>query len=90
MGGSFSGSYGRNSAWRKDPVAEQQRAKLEQEKVESFRSRVVGRRVSVTSDIDYGREGVVTDVVDGMLAVVLDGEADAHFFDRHELQAVAS
>jgi len=48
---------------------------------------VIGRRVSVTSDLDFGRQGEIVDVVDGMLAVCLDGETDVNLFDRFELEA---
>ena len=55
-----------------------------------YKARVVGRRVVVVADLDYEREGTVTDVVDGMLAVVLDGDDDPTFYGRDELAAVAS
>jgi hypothetical protein len=86
MRGSFH-SMGRGYAWKRDPAADQQRQQLEQQKVADYRARVVGRRVTVVADIDFGKSGTVVDVVDGMLAVQLEDEAEPHFFDRHELEA---
>jgi hypothetical protein len=86
MGGSFH-SRGRGYAWKRDDVADQQRAQREQQRAEAYRDRVVGRRVTVTADVDFGKCGTVVEVVDGMLAVQLDGERGAHLFDRFDLEA---
>ena len=73
MGGTFN-SLGKGNAWRKDPQVELAKQQDAQRKQDDYRARVIGRRVSVTSDVDFGREGEIVDVVDGMLAVRLDGE----------------
>jgi hypothetical protein len=86
MGGSFN-SMGRGYAYRRDPIAEQNRREAAAAQAASYRARVVGRRVTVTADIDFGRSGEIVDVVDGMLAVRLDGETEPNYFQRAELEA---
>lgn len=86
MGGSFH-SQGRGYAWKRDDAVERQRQQLQDQKAAEYRARVVGRRVTVTADLDFGKTGAIVDVVDGMLAVQLEGESEPHFFDRHELEA---
>jgi uncharacterized linocin/CFP29 family protein len=72
---------------RRDPIAEQQRAQIDQEKAAAYKARVIGRRIRVVADLDHGREGAIVDVADGMLVVRVDGEPDEHFFHRFELEA---
>lgn len=57
-------------------------------RADSYAARVTGRRVRVVSDIDYGAEGVVIGVADGMLRVQIDQTGEVLFFDRAELEAV--
>ena len=85
MGGTFSSQYGRNSAWRNDPAAEQLRQQEAERKQNDYRARVVGRRVVVVAEIDCDKHGTVVDVVDGLLSVQLDDEREPHFFERREL-----
>ena len=87
MGGTFH-SQGRGNAWRKDPQVEQQRQQEQERKSREYADRVVGRRVVVTSDIDYGRVGEIIDVNDSLeLRVRLDGDPSPYWFRRDELQA---
>lgn len=52
------------------------------------RARVVGRRVQVTSEVDYGEKGVVVDVRGAELVVTLDRAPDMRmYFTRSELVA---
>ena len=86
MGGTFN-SKGRGYAWKRDDVAEQQREQEQARKVADYRARVVGRRIMVTSDIDFGEHGVIVDVIEGMLQVELDRTGEQLLFERHELEA---
>ena len=85
MGGTFN-SLGTGNAYRKDPIAEQHRAQLEHDKAASYQARVIGRRVVVVADVDFGKPGEIVGVADGLLMVQLDDEREPHFFARHELQ----
>jgi hypothetical protein len=87
MGGTFSSSYGRNSAWRKDPAVERAQKEEQERKAREYAARVTGRRVSITSDIDFGELGTIRGVIEGMLQVELDRTGEVLLFDRYEVEA---
>lgn len=87
MGGTFN-SKGRGYAWKRDEQVEQQRQQEQERKAREYAERVTGRRVSITSDIDFGELGTIVGVIDRMLQVELDRTGEVLLFDRHELEAV--
>jgi len=71
--------------WRSDVWIQAELDRRANERAARDNERVKGKRVVVAADLDYGREGTIVGFVDGMYQVVLDGEEDAHFFNRDEL-----